>query len=234
MKRRRQLFTLLAASALLLVVTSVGLAIAYKYEPAFYRRAAISSGTGRQEQAQAFLGRCSEFINDVNNGQLWSLVVTQEQLNAYLQDEPSNSAGLFTFPEGVSEPRVDFEADRLRVGFRYGSDWSSTVVSIDLKVWLVAKEPNVIALELCGLSVGGIPLGSHALMEYVTEAAREQATDVTWYRTGSHPVALLRLQANQNRPTLQLRCFEFQAGKLMLHGKPTGDIVTAPEPAAGS
>src|SRR4051812_34417752 len=203
MKRRRQLWMLILATSGLLVVVAAGLGVAVKHEPAFYQRAAIPAGPHRDELTVNFHRSWESFLNLVNNGGGWTWTFNQDELNAHLQDDEPGSAKLFSFPETVSDPRVEFGDERVRVGFRYGTGWSSAIVVVDLKAWLVAREPNVIAVELCGLSVGGIPLGTHALMEFVTEAARDQNADVTWYRTGGHPVALLRLQANQNRPTLQ-------------------------------
>ena len=223
MRRRRQLLTLLAISACLLIIGGMSLYVAAKHEPAFYRRGEIASFKERRQLAEDFLRCSSDVYNLMANGKPWALNVTQDQLNGYLQDEVSANGGLFSYPENVTDPRVEFEADRIRIGFRYGIGSWTAVVSVDLRTWLVAKEANTMALELCGLSVGGLPLGSHALMEYVTDAAREWNADVTWYRNGSNPVALIRLQANQNRPTLQMRRFEITAGQAHIHGKPTVD-----------
>lgn len=233
MRRRRQLYSLIGATALLLAVVGIVLGVVVKHEPAFYRRSYMAAGPDRQKLGQEFLVHSTAFLNLVTNGEPWLLNVVQEQLNAHLQEEGCGQTSLFTYPEGVTEPRVEFGNDQIRIGFRYGSGWWSTIVSVDLKTWLVAKESNVIALELCGLSVGGLPLGSHALMEYVSEAAREWNADVTWYRSGHHPIALIRLQANQNRPTLQLKRLEVTPGQLLIHGKPTGEPAANPEPATG-
>jgi hypothetical protein len=233
MRRRRQFYMLIAASTALLVNVGVELGFVAKYEPSFYRRTAMAAGPERTQLGESFLKTYTEFLNSMINNQEWQFGFSQDQLNGHLQEnEQTRATSLFTFPDGVSEPRVEFNADRLRVGFRYGTGWYAVVVSVDLRTWLVAKEPNVIALELCGVSVGGLPLSSHALMEFVTEAARDQNADVTWYRNGRNPVALIRLQANQSRPTLQLRRFEIQPGKLLINGKPTGDVVMPPEPTA--
>src|SRR4051794_10340399 len=153
MRRRRQFMMLLSATGLLLAVVGVALGVVVKHEPAFYRRVGLPPGPDRQRLAQEFMSRSSDFYNLMTNGQPWALSFSQQQLDAYLQDENYSSAGLFTFPEGVTDPRVEFEEDRIRIGFRYGAGWCSTVVSVDLRTWLVAKEPNVIALELCGMSV---------------------------------------------------------------------------------
>lgn len=234
MRRRRQLLAFLACAGLLLGTVGAGLWLTAKHEPTFYRRALIVSGPERQRLAQEFLRRSSDLYNLVANGQPWSLSILPEQLNAYLQDDDSGRPNLFTYPENVSDPRVEFDVDRIRLGFRYGTGLASAVVSVDLRTWLLAKEPNAIALELCGLSVGGIPLGSHAMMEYVTEAARDWNADVTWYRHNAHPVAVIRLQANQNRPTLQLRRFEVKPSEAFLHGKPTGDVLPPSDGTGGN
>ncbi|MBX7103892.1 MAG: hypothetical protein K1X57_07415 [Gemmataceae bacterium] len=234
MRRRRQLFLFLVCVSALAGTVGSGLWFGVRHEPAFYQRAGLPKGPDRQRLAQEFLRRSSDVYNLVANGQPWTLTIAQEQLNAYLQDENTSSSGLFTYPENVTDPRVEFESDRIRIGFRYGSGTASAIVSVDLRTWLLAKESNAIALELCGLSVGGVPLGSHALMEYVTEAAREWNADVTWYRHNSHPVAIIRLQANQSRPTLQLRQFEMTAGQATLTGKPTGDNAPASSDGTGN
>ena len=226
MRRRRQFFVFFVASSIVLGITLGILTITIKHVPSFYHRAEIPSAVDRQKLATECLRRSEEAFNMINS-QPWALSISQEQLNGYLQDEQSRSAGLVTFPENVHEPRIELEPDRLRIGFRYGSGWSSVLVSVDVKAWLVAKEPNVIAVELCGAWIGGWPLGSHWFMEYMTEIAKYQEADVTWYRHGSHPVALLRLQANQSRPTMVIRKFAIQQGNLLLSGKPTGE---APPP----
>lgn len=221
MRRRRQFLALLACATCCLVVVALALYAAATHEPAFYRRAEIGAAEERRRLAEDFLRCSSDIYNLMANGKPWALQVTQDQLNGYLQDESSSNGGLFSYPENVTDPRVEFDRDRIRIGFRYSVGSWNAVVSVDLRTWLVGKEANTIALELCGLSVGGLPLGSHALMEYVTDAAREWNADVTWYRHGSNPVAIIRLQANQNRPTLQVRRFEIVPGQAHIHGKPT-------------
>jgi hypothetical protein len=234
MRRRVQTVKFLLAVGVFASAVGAGLWFAVRHEPAFYRRACLDTAPDRPRLAQEFLRGSSDVYNQMANGRPWALTFSQDQLNAYLIDENSTSSGLFTFPDHVSDPRVEFEQDRIRIGFRYSVGCTSAVMSVDLRTWLLAKEPNTVALELCGLSVGGIPLGTHALMEYVTEAAREWNADVTWYRNGRRPVAIIRLQANQSRPTLQLRRFEIAAGRIVIAGKPTGDPAAATGDASGN
>ena len=46
-------------------------------------------------------------------------------------------------PEGVHSPRVAIEGDRLKIGFKYGEGFWSTVVWVELKVWLEVLGPAV-------------------------------------------------------------------------------------------
>ncbi len=131
----------------------------------------------------------------------------------------------------LSEPRVAIEPDKLRVGFRYGMGSWSTVVSIDLRVWLVAKEPNVVALEFEGMHAGALPISSQSLLENASQTARRHDIDPTWYRHNGHPVLLLRFQAGRSRPTFQLQQFELHAGVLSIAGH---SLDTTPQARVGS
>ena len=57
-------------------------------------------------------------------------------------------------PKGFHSPRVAIDGDRLKLGFRYGEGFWSTVVSVELRVWLVADEVNLMAVEVCDLRAG--------------------------------------------------------------------------------
>ena len=54
--------------------------------------------------------------------------------------------------------------------------------------------------------------------------------EVTWFRHGNHPVALLHFQANQPRPTILLRQLELQPGGFMIAGSPPPDANQAALP----
>ena len=100
---------------------------------------------------------------------------------------------------------------------------------MDLKVWLVDKEPNVIALELCGFSAGAVPLGTHTLLEFISERVEELGVKVSPFRYDGHPVLLLYYQHDQPRPTLRLQRLECQPGLFAFTARNNSD---APSPAA--
>ena len=60
---------------------------------------------------------------------------------------------------------------------------------------------------------------SRELLERISEVARQNGIDVTWYRHEGYPVALLRFQADQQRPTLQFKAVKFEPGCISIHGQ---------------
>jgi hypothetical protein len=122
-------------------------------------------------------------------------------------------------PEGISQPRIVIEADKVRVAFRYGSGLWSTVVSIDLRLWLVKGEPNVVALKLVGFHAGALPISAQSLLERISETCLANGIGVDWYRDEGYPVALLRFQTEQPHPTLELELIKLEAGAIHIQGR---------------
>src|SRR5262249_48018913 len=121
-------------------------------------------------------------------------------------------------PEGVTGPRVSITADKIRLAVRYGTPPWSAIISIDLRVWLAAKEANVVALELQGLHAGSLPISAQSLLEQIKEVGRVHNIEVTWYRHNGNPVALLRFQSEQ-RPAGPLSRLELRPGTLTIAGR---------------
>mgnify|MGYP001210441294 CR=1 FL=1 len=225
--RRR---SLLAFAVLVAVVASGGATFAalLRHVPAFYRDAAVAEDAQRPIKSRECFQRSIELWNDIGNGLPWEKEFVQDHLNAYFQEEDSrSSAGLIELPEGVHDIRFAFEQDRGKIGFRYGSGWWSCVISVEFRVWLVAQKTNVVALELISFRAGALPLGTQSLLDFITESARQQNIDVTWYRYQGHPVALLQFQANQPRPNTLLRRLELLPGRVIVAGSRPGDVAQA-------
>jgi hypothetical protein len=212
---------LLATGVLLLLsaCAAAAAAVLVRHEPAFYVRAAQPAGAARKKQSNDFYTQFCALKSNMDATREWAAQFTEDQVNSYLQ-EGFRTSGVeeLMLPDGISDPRVAIEADRLRLGFRYGSGLWSTVVTIDLRVWVAKGEPNVVGLELQGMQAGALPISAQSLLEHVSEAARRQNVEVTWYRYDGNPVALLRFQSRRSRATVQLQQLELQPGKLMIQG----------------
>lgn len=211
---------LLAVAIVVLLVGGAGTALVLlvRHEPDFYRRAALAPGEERRRLSNRCQSKLSDFINNViNPEQAWSCEFTDELLNSYLVEDLVRTGGIEnTFPEGVHEPRIALDADKIRFAFRYGEAPWSTIVSFELTVWLPAREPNVVAMQLEGLRAGSLPITAQTILDRFSEALRRKDIEVNWYRNDGKPVALLRFQPGVKTPTVQLRTLKLEPGRVVL------------------
>src|SRR5947199_7848858 len=103
----------------------------------------------------------------------WRGSFTEAEINSCFAEHLTDSKTADRLlPEGISEPRLQIEGDRIRLGFRYGSRPWSTIISIDFRVWLAKQEPNVVVLELERLHAGALPVSAQSLLEQISEVLR--------------------------------------------------------------
>jgi hypothetical protein len=194
------------------------------YEPDLYARAAVPPGAERtrlsHDCGQQFLDLWSNATNG-DRSEPWGVQFTDQQVNSYL-DEDFIKQGLAVrlLPKGVSEPRFIFEEpDRVHIGFRYDVGGWSTVISIDVHVWLAHDKPNVVCLEIESFHAGALPIAAQSLLEHVSETARENSIDVSWYRHNGHPTAALSFMADQPHSTLLLKNVQVGKGTFLIRGQ---------------
>lgn len=197
-----------------------------KHEPRFYRIKAVEAGELRTANSRAFVSTFSTLLSQiVGEREQWQATFTEAQLNSYFAEEFIESgAAAKMLPNGVSDLRVCMEGDRIRLGFQYGEDPWSTVISLDFRVWIIAKETNSVAIELLSLRAGAVPISAKSLMKQMGEFAERQNTerttlDVTWYRHNGNPVALLRFMGSQARPTTHLQQLNIGQGVITVAGR---------------
>ena len=111
-------------------------------------------------------------------------------------------------PKNFHDPRIAIEGDRLKLGLRYGKGFWSTIVSVELRIWLVADEVNLMGMEVCGLHAGRLGISAQSILDAIEELAREAKIDVTWYRHGRNPVGLFKFFPDQPRPVSQVLTLE--------------------------
>lgn len=217
-------------TALLLLVGGVGLCFGgvfylAKREPDFYHRAPNPDEYDTRERAAQLLTRVQELKNEIRSQSEWGETFTAEDLNCFFVENMGKKGGLASMlPEGVHSPRVAIEGDRLKIGFKYGEGFWSTVVWVELKVWLVKDEPNLVALEVCDLRTGSLPVGSQSVLDSITDSARDWNIEVNWYRNGPNPVGLFRFFANQaGQPSSQILTLKVDDGKIVVAGRSATD-----------
>jgi hypothetical protein len=229
---RKSLF--LGLGILLLVTSSVsaGLVFLVGREPDFYRRCSIAPGEERQQNSKRFYTAATQFLNGVmNHYERWDATFEEEQINSYFEEDFVRSGLESILPPGISAPRVAIEPDKIRLAFRYGTGTWNTIISIDIRLWLITKEPNVVAMELEGLHAGSLPISAQSLLDRIEDMAHQQHIQVSWYRHSGNPVALLRFQADRPHPTVQLQHLHLETGKIVIGGHSTEPPLFAPQRA---
>lgn len=214
----------LAITILLCLMCGVGAAlwILVRYEPGIYLRAAVPPGEQRHQMSEKCQNELLQLYNSISSPeeQGWGHRFTDSEINSYLAEHFVQShLNEHVLPEGIREPRLVIEPDKIRVAFRYGAGLWSTIVTIDLRVWLVKGEPNVVALKLIGFHAGALPISAQSLLESITKTCQDNGIGVDWYRDDGAPVALLRFQAEQPHPTLELETIKLESGAIHIEGR---------------
>jgi hypothetical protein len=221
MLRRRRKFIL----AMLILLTAVGLAFgglvfAAKREPKFYTAANTAPDWDTHERSAKLLTRIVDLQNEIRAHDEWGDTISADDLNAFFIENFGPKGRLTeTLPKGFHSPRIAIEGDRLFLGVQYREGFWSTVIWLELKIWLVAEQTNVAAVEVCNLRAGALPFGSQTILDRIADIARESSIDVTWYRNGSNPVGLFKFFAKQPRATSQVMTLDVKDGKIMVVGR---------------
>jgi hypothetical protein len=227
MRRRRLLISVgLVLGFLALVV--VGLVIAVKREPSFYRQAELPAGPDRVALSQQTMAQYSGILSLLDDPS-WELSFSGEQMNGFFQEHYYQVGGDDNLPDGFQTPRVKFEDGKMRLGARFGTGLLSTVVSLEVRLWKVAGELNTLAMEIVSLQAGSLPLSTGTLLDKISAAARREKIDISWYRENGHPVAIMRFQADLSRPTFQFDRIDLKDGKFTVTGRST-DLTGPPPP----
>jgi hypothetical protein len=214
---------ILMLSVTLLVLAGIGsaLAAALKHEPGFYRRAAVDAGPERKVQSKEFQAKFVKLINRILDGKgKWSFAFDQEEINSFFEEDFVRLGEADALAKlGIQAPRVQLDDETVRIAFRYGSGFWSTVLTYELHVWLVPSEVNTLAVEIVQRKAGGLPIAAQSLLSDFKELARVKNLDVTWYRQEGNPVAIIRLPTNRTRPNAQLLRFDVADGQLTIVGE---------------
>src|SRR5262249_43080058 len=125
---KKPTFLLAGGSLLLVAVIVAGLILMIRHEPSFYSRVEIAPGKARQEMSAACFGQFMELKNNWQEGRSqqggreWEVTIKEPELNSYFQEEyiTHHKLDQVLRGQGISDPRIALENDKLRIAFRYG------------------------------------------------------------------------------------------------------------------
>jgi hypothetical protein len=213
-----------------MVLTLVaGLAVTVKHQPNFYRQCRLPPSEARRTSANNFLRNFVQMMAYIKDRQeLWGCDATETEINSFFEETfvqlgEAESLGKL----GISAPCLVLDGNEVRMAFRYGSGWFSTVISYDLKIWLVPKEPNVVAVQVLRARAGALPISCQSILQQLAEFAGKQNYKVTFYRHEGTPVAIVNLQPDQT-PTATLTMLSFSDNKMVIRGKTSEHSMSSP------
>ncbi|MBI1830137.1 MAG: hypothetical protein HYR84_01645 [Planctomycetes bacterium] len=211
------------------LVTTLGVSL--KHEPSFYRQCQTPHNEASKELASRFFRNFFEMLAN-RKFETWGCEASAAEINCFfheLFDERAEAddlrkVGISAVCVNLEEPPTDDEGNpmpggHMRLGFRYGTGFFSTIITYDLKIWLVPKEPNVIAIEIQRARAGAVPISKQTILTQLSDLARKQNFNVTQYRHQGNPVAVIDLQGDSHPAKSILTTMRIGANKLTLHGK---------------
>lgn len=218
---RRSMMVMLSLVGLGVVFLAIQFCL-YRYQPRWYLEASLPAGERRSKCSAEFWNEFSELINGLGGERQWYVRFTDDQINSYFCESFTQSRlNEELLPEGISEPRVKFEADRMRIAFRVCSNrFYTSVISMTLRMWQARTEPNVLAIQIESCRAGLWPTSiPQWVLEQLTNTARQHGIEISWYRHEGHPVALVRFQIDKPKPTLQFQAIQLEEGVITIQGK---------------
>src|ERR1700722_8177361 len=163
MSRRSFLITL--GFLFVLVVGTGGVLLGMlRYEHPWYVQAAVPPGEKRVRLSNEVKREFFDLLSRMSDSSKpWGARMTAEQINSFFEEDFIKS-GLkqSLLPEDVGHPRISIEPDKIHLAFRYGSGTWSTLISLDLCVYLIQGEATTVALELEGFHAGAIPISAQS------------------------------------------------------------------------
>lgn len=155
----------------LLVGTLYGLKYLAQKPPEFYSQiiSTEESTPSAQvhEKAQSLEQDLIQLRNDLANDPEWSIRLTDNAINAWLAENSLQSLSAEIPPE-VSDLRVKFELERVRIAFQWRGRPLQSVVSITLRPELTGS--NEIQIGIAEIQAGVLPIGLSRLKEIIEDA----------------------------------------------------------------
>jgi hypothetical protein len=214
----RVAIVLASGIAVLVVASLLAVYRASQQVPEFYRLAIHCDAQRREAASKEMLRTATALVNNAQKEGVWEAEFTEEQINGWLAVDLVENHGQALPPE-VRDPRVAIHSNGAKIGWRWSGDELSAVFSLDVLLGLA--EPNQIALTIRGARAGTVPLPLGQVLDTVTNAARELNLQLTWKKSGGHPVALITIPApdSEEMKMIVVETIELRQGALYLAGK---------------
>lgn len=204
----------------LLVGTLYGLKYLAQKPPEFYSQiiSTEESTPSAQvhEKAQSLEQDLIQLRNDLANDPEWAIRLTDNAINAWLAENSLQSLSAEIPPE-VSDLRVKFELERVRIAFRWRGRPLQSVVSITLRPELTGS--NEIQIGIAEIQAGVLPIGLSRLKEIIEDAIPTDGQQVQWVESESVPTLKLKISPKYKERLVELEKAIILDNEIRLSGK---------------
>jgi hypothetical protein len=217
MSRRTRLLLFVGAGvAALAVFVLLGLYLAVRHEPTFYRKAMELDPAVLEKGSDSMLQNIAAIESAANTPGRWRAVITADEINGWLAvDMMKNHPDLL--PPAWHEPRVALRPNELIVGCRFDQGGVTSVLSLTLQP--CSPEPNVVALRIVRARAGAIPWPLKSVLDGVSKAARDMQIHLEWRQAGNDPVAMLSLPEDpESHRVVRIESVEVADGEIRIVG----------------
>jgi hypothetical protein len=200
-----------------LVLAVGGLYIASQHVPQFYEEALNVDEQTQRRASDEMLQRLATLKNDTRKVGTWQSLFSAQQINGWLAvDLVENHPD--ALPKALEQPRVAIEPNRVLVGCRFHRGKLSSVLSLEVDVYLV--EPNVFAVRIYRARAGALPVPLTEVLEEVERAVHRQKWKLEWRKSEGDPVAVIRVPPRQDGSgkAVHLEKLELRDGEIFLGG----------------
>jgi hypothetical protein len=195
-----------------------GLYWASQQTPAFYTQALNQDPTAAHEASDGMLRQTAALASGLRKQGHWEAMFSASQINGWLAyDVRKNHSTLL--PPDVSEPRVAFSDDGLKVAFRWRSPGWSTVVALEADLYL--HDINVVGVRIRKARAGTLPLPLGGFLRDVIESGREIGLQIEQQQIEGDPLLLVTLPTSfaKSDKSLSLETLELRDGALYIAGQ---------------
>ncbi len=209
---------LVLCAAIVAALTYWAIQRALQHEPAFYRAALAQDPCQQRPHGKQFERQVFELHNRVQLYDSWSIVLTEEQINAWLAIQLPNKFTAWV-PEGISQPRLAIAPDGIRFAFRYVCNSWNAVITVKVEPFLTEHDDEL-ALKISGVWAGLVPISIEPFLEQLTAAASEAGIPLRWGQEEGDPVAILTVaDAFGLERFVELDTVQLDAGQIHLSGR---------------
>jgi len=204
----------------LVLIGLLGLKQAAQAPPAYYADIIKAEETvdtkQRHDQAEVLVGDLVQLRNDLANEPEWTLRVTDAVLNAWLGEHQLNEM-VQEMPAEVSQPRIRFEIEKMKLAFRWAGKPLESVISLSIKPSCIST--NQIQIVIDKVQAGLLPVSWTRFQNEITDAIVQNGQKVEWKTVDGQPAVVLTIAPRMDSRAIEIEKITVLDGEMRVTGK---------------